>query len=548
MEDPGYRFDFDWVVIGSGFGGSVSALRLAEKGYRVAVLEAGRRYAPQDFAITNWNLRKFLWLPRWFCYGILRISLLDHVMILSGAGVGGGSLVYGNTLLVPPAEAFKSEGWPQGIEWEAELAEPYAVAKRMLGVQTNPRFFPADELLKDAAHRCGVGESFRATEVGVFFGKPGETVEDPYFGGQGPSRTGCTFCGSCMVGCRVGAKNTLDRNYLYFAERLGVTIVPETKVDCIREESDGYVLDTSRTTGLAPSRRAYRAKNVVVAAGVLGTVELLMRCRDRGTLPRLSPRLGKRVRTNSEAIVGTTARTGQVDYSRGVAIGSGVHLQDGTHIEAVRYAAGSDVMSFLATLLTDGGGRLPRVARWLGQVLRHPIDFLRSLLPFGWARRTVILLAMQTKENSMELQLRRRLRWGFRKGLGSQIEGDAPRVPTYLASVNAFARTAGAIQNGAAMSAINEVFLDVPTTAHILGGAAMGHAPEEGVVDTECQAFGYAGLYVIDGSVVPANLGVNPSLTITALAERVMSRIPKKARNDCPDATDPLPSDGCGGR
>lgn len=519
------------MIVGSGFGGSVSALRLVERGYRVLVLEAGKRWRTADFPATNWSIRKFLWLPKLFCHGIFRMSLLDDVLILGGAGVGGGSLVYANTLLVPPDSAFEAWDWPRDRDWKAALRPHYATAKRMLGVVETPRTFPADDLLRSAAADFGCAHTFKRTEVGVFFGEPGKEVHDPYFGGEGPDRTGCTFCGGCMVGCRFGAKNTLDKNYLWLAERRGAVIVPETVVRAIRPAGDdgGYVVEAERSTSvIRRGRRLYRAKKVILSAGVLGTVHLLMKCKEDGLLPNLSPRLGRRVRTNSEAIIGSTARTGEIDYSEGIAIGSGVHITPDTHVEAVRYPKGSDLMSLLGTLLTDAGGRVPRVLRWLAEIARHPIDFLRTLNPFGWARRTLILLVMQTVDNSLDLSLRRRWFAPFSRSLTSYRPHDHFRIPTYIKAANDFARVVARRQNGFPSSAINEVLLDVPTTAHILGGCAIGLSPDEGVIDTKNEVFGHPGLYVIDGSMIPANLGVNPSLTITALAEHAMSQVPPK--------------------
>lgn len=523
------RAEFDWIVVGSGFGGSVSAMRLAEKGYRVAVLEAGKRWESSDFPKTNWSVRRFLWLPKALCYGIFRMTLLKDVLILSGAGVGGGSLVYANTLLVPPDEAF-AQGWPPGKDWKKELAPFYEKAKKMLGVTETPQDFPADQLLRRAAEKIGQGHTYERTKVGVYFGEPGKTVADPYFDGEGPERTGCVHCGGCMVGCRFNAKNTLDKNYLWFAEKWGAEVIPETRVELIRAVEGGYEVRTRRSTSLfSRSRTVYRAKRVVLSAGVLGTVRLLLTCKEQSALPNVSARLGRYVRTNSEAIIASTARDGAVSYSEGIAIGSGIHLEDGTHIEAVRYNEGSDAMSLLATLLTDGGGRIPRFLRWMGEVIKHPLDFIRTLIPFGWAKRTLILLVMQTEENSINLKNERRWFWPFARSLNSYRAQGQPRIPTYIKGANDFARVVADMQNGFASSAINEVSLDVPTTAHILGGCNMAGSSEEGVVDDENQVFGHPGLYVIDGSMIPANLGVNPSLTITALAEHAMSKVPVKA-------------------
>jgi cholesterol oxidase len=521
-------FDVDWLIVGSGFGGSVSALRLAEKGYRVMVLEAGKRFRQSDFPRTNWSLRKFLWLPQLFCYGIQRMTLLDDVLVLSGAGVGGGSLVYANTLLVPPDEAFQNPGWPKDRDWKNVLAPHYVTAQKMLGVTEVPEDFPADLLVKAAAEKIGVGATYRRQRVGVFFGEAGKTVPDPFFDGKGPERTGCTRCGGCMVGCRFGAKNTLDKNYLFLAEALGVRVEPETEARVIRPLPEGgFEVQTRHPTRTLLKRGpTFRAERVVLSAGVLGTLKLLLRSRELGALPNLSARLGKTVRTNSEAIIGSTSRKRDADFTHGIAIASSVHIDAETHVEPVRYSAGSDAMSFLGTLLADGGGNVPRIVRWLGEIVKHPIDFLRTLSPFGWAKRSVILLVMQTKESSVNLRLGRRWWWPLVRGIRSGRGQDQPRIPTYIPAANAFAREVAKIQGGYASSAINEVVLDVPTTAHILGGCGIALNPEEGVIDTKNEVFGHPGLFVIDGSMMPSNLGVNPSLTITALAEHAMSQVP----------------------
>ncbi|MBM4372191.1 MAG: GMC family oxidoreductase [Deltaproteobacteria bacterium] len=519
----------DVLVIGSGFGGSVAALRLAEKGYSVSVLEAGRRYRPEDFPNTNWSLRRYLWAPRLRCFGILRITALSDVLVLSGAGVGGGSLGYANTLLVPPEPFFRDPQWAGMADWRTVLEPHYAEARRMLGAARNERVTPADRVLREVAEAAGCAETFRMQDVGVFFGEPEVTVPDPYFGGQGPPRQGCRHCGGCMVGCRHGAKNTLDRNYLHLAEALGVEILPETTATLLREIPEGWAVDTFRTTSwLRRGRRTFEARQVVLAAGVLGTLPLLLRCREAGTLPRLSPMLGARVRTNSETLTGATARRGDVDYSEGVAITSSIYPDAVTHVEPVRYPAGSDVMSFLTTPLTDAGGRIPRPLRWLGNILRHPVDFLRVLWPFGWARRSVILLVMQTLDNSIRVFRRRRWWWPFRRSLVSEPEQRRARVPVTVAQAQPLTRLLAERMGGVAQSAINEVLLNTGITAHILGGCAIGPDPARGVVDGQGRVYGHEGLFVVDGSAVPANLGVNPSLTITALAEHAMSHVPPK--------------------
>ncbi|HEV8581848.1 MAG TPA: GMC family oxidoreductase [Thermoanaerobaculia bacterium] len=527
----GSSYDCDYLVVGSGFGGSVSALRLSEKGYQVLVLEAGKRWRTQDFPQSNWNVRKFLWLPALFCYGIQRLTLLRDVLVLSGAGVGGGSLVYANTLLVPQDEAFRRGTWPRGIDWRQALSPHYETAKRILGVHPNPHLWEGDRALFEFAASLGKEDTFRPTNVAVLFGEqPGKSAGDPFFGGEGPERTTCTYCGGCMVGCRYGAKNTLDKNYLWFAEKLGAEVRPETLVTGIEEDGRGGWLVHTRwsTRKLFQGRRTFRARGVVLAAGALGTVNLLLKCRDEGRLPRLSPALGSYVRTNSEIICGATARSSEVDYSRGIAIASGFHPDPDTYIEVVRYPKGSDVMSFLGTLLVDGGTRLTRPLKWLATCLRHPVDFLRTLNPRHWAQRSTIVLVMQNLDSAFRLVRARRWFWPFGRGLTSRRDAGQKPIPAYLPIANQAARHIARRTGAYPSSSINEVVLNVPTTAHILGGAAMGTTPEEGVIDSRNRVFGYENLYVVDGSMIPGNLGVNPSLTITAMAEHAMSWIPPK--------------------
>jgi cholesterol oxidase len=523
--------EYDFLIVGSGFGGSVSALRLAEKGYRVGVLEAGKRYGAADFAKTNWNVRRYLWMPRVFCHGIMRLTLLRDLLVASGCGVGGGSLVYANTLPVPKPEVFRRPEWPAGRDWEQSLAPHYATAKRMLGATTNPRLSRADQVMQECAKEMGRGDTFRPTEVAVFFGEPGKTVADPYFEGEGPERAGCVSCGGCMVGCRHNAKNTLDKNYLYFAEKLGVEVHPETQVDRIEVSGDGYELGTFRSTGFfRGGRRRWRAKHVVLSAGVLGTVDLLLRARERGWLPNLSPAIGRRVRSNSEAIVGATSRRRDADFTDGVAITSGINADDVTHIQPVRYPRGSDLIGLLSKPLTDGGPGLPRPLRFVVNCAARPGDLLRSLVPFGWAQKTILLLVMQTTENELRLIHKRRWYWPFAPKLTTApASAGEPRNPSYIPIANEMARRVASKIDGWPSSSINEVLFNIPSTAHILGGALIGTDPATAVCDDRNQVFGHPGLYVIDGSVVPVNLGVNPALTITALAEHAMSQIPSRA-------------------
>ena len=533
-------YDYDFLVIGSGFGGSVSALRLSEKGYRVGVLERGMRYRAEDFPKTNWNIRKSLWIPLLRCFGILRLSLFRDVFVLSGSGVGGGSLVYANTLYVPPDAFFQAPQWAGMRDWKATLMPHYRRAQFMLGVTQNEFESEPDRLLAEVAGDMGRGDTYVRTPVGVYFGEPGKTVPDPYFNGAGPERSGCTLCGGCMVGCRHGAKNTLDRNYLYFAEKLGAEVHPMRTVTDVRPLPEGgYEVEHVRTGAwLAKDRRVTRAKNVVFAAGVLGTVELLLKCKERGSLPNLSNMVGRRVRTNSEAILAASTRRKDADWSKGIAITSSVHPDDVTHVEPVRFSEGSDALAMLATLLTDGGPGMPRWRRFLKEAIRRPLDVLRAAWPFGRAKRGVFLLVMQTLDNSISLTLRRSWRSFFRRALDTD-RGDGTPNPSYIPIANQVARSFAQKADGMAYSSVMEVLIDVPTTAHILGGACMGSSPEDGVVDEKGEVFGHPGLYVCDGSIIPANLGVNPSLTIAALAEHVMSQIPVREGAEYRPAIDP---------
>ncbi len=526
MERDEDRYDF--IVIGSGFGGSVSALRLAEKGYKVAVLEKGKRYRIEDFPKTNWNLRKYLWMPSLGLYGIQMLTLLRHVLVLHGGGVGGGSLVYANQLLVPPDEVFRRPGWGPG-DWKARLAPFYAEARRMLGTNPSPQVGMADRLLREVGMEIRGEDTFHVGDVGVFFGEPERTVPDPYFGGRGPQRTGCTFCGACMIGCPVGAKNTLDKNYLHLAEGLGVRILPETEVTAVRPAGSGYEVVARRSTGLTHPTRTFHVRGVVFSAGVLGTVRLLQDCRRRGLLPNLSDRLGRFVRTNSEAILAVESRDRSTNWNDQIAITSGIYPDEKTHVELVRYNKGSDVLFGLGTVFTGGGGRIPRPLRFLGTVLRHPLRFLAALWLPGSAARTTVVLAMQTEESHIHLTYRRTWWRPWRWRLTSELPAGTSRPPSYIPMANEVTYRLAGRMDGEPRSAWSEVLLDAPATAHILGGCSMAESPEQGVVGFDGRVFGYPNLYVADGSVVPANLGVNPSLTITALAEYILSQVPERS-------------------
>ncbi|MEV4345873.1 GMC family oxidoreductase [Actinoplanes sp. NPDC049596] len=509
--------DYDVVIVGSGFGGSVSALRLAEKGYKVGVLEAGRRFTARTLPKSSWDLRNFLWAPRLGFRGIQRITLLKDIVVLSAAGVGGGSLVYANTLYRPPAAFFDDPRWSGITDWAAELAPYYDQASRMLGVTEQPTMTPSDVVIRDVAEQMGVGHTFRRTPVGVFFGEAGKTVPDPFFGGAGPARTGCTQCGNCMIGCKVGAKNRLDVNYLYLAEQAGVAVHPSTTVTALRPSATGWTISTSRGT--------FTARDVILSAGALGTQSLLHAMRDTGVLPSLSAQLGSLTRTNSEALLGAQAASVPDEpFSTGVAITSSFHPDATTHIEPVRYGPGSNAMGLLSTLLVDGGGRVPRPVRFLAEALRHPYVLMRSLSVRRWSERTIIALVMQTADNS--LTVRRTKRGRLTTGPGHGAPNPA-WIPVGHEAVRRIATRIGGFPGGT----VGDIF-NIPMTAHILGGATIGASPESGVVDAYHRVFGYQGLHVIDGSAVPANLGVNPSLTITAMAERAIALWPNKGEPD----------------
>ena len=533
--------DYDVLIIGSGFGGSVSALRLTEKGYRVGVLEAGRRFEDEDMAKTSWNLRKFLWMPKLGMYGIQRIHLLRNCMILAGAGVGGGSLNYANTLYVPPEQFFADKQWAHITDWRAELMPHYDQATRMLGVVTNPTFTDADRILKEVADDMGVGDTFVPTPVGVFFGNdgekmPGKTVPDPYFGGAGPARTGCIECGSCMTGCRYGAKNTLLKNYLGLAESAGAEVTPMTTVASFEPRSDGlWNVHTVRTgRWLRKKKRTYTASHVILAAGTWGTQQLLHEMRDTGRLPQLSDKLGVLTRTNSESIVGAGRLRvrDDLDLTHGVAITSSIHPTADTHIEPCRYGKGSNAMGLLQTLMTDGvlpdGTGVPRWKQLIAASRTDPHATLRLLNPRRWSERTMIALVMQHLDNSITTYTKRG-KLGFRRMVSKQGHGEPN--PTWIPAGNEVTRRIAKKIDGVAGGTWGELF-NIPLTAHFLGGAAIGDSAEHGVIDAYHRVHGYPTLSVVDGAAISANMGVNPSLSITAQAERAASLWPNKGQND----------------
>ena len=532
---------FDVLIIGSGFGGSVSALRLTEKGYKVGVLEAGRRYADHEFAKTSWRLREFLWAPRLGCYGIQRIHLLRNVMILAGAGVGGGSLNYANTLYVPPDPFFNDPQWKHITDWRAELMPHYDQAQRMLGVVKNPTFTDADRIMKEVAEEMGVGDTFTPTPVGVFFGvggekTPGKTVPDPYFGGVGPARTGCIECGECMTGCRHGAKNTLVKNYLGLAERAGAQVFPMTTVTGFAQRPDGvWEIKTVRTGRVARKNpRTFTANQVILAAGTWGTQKLLFKMRDTGTLPKLSDKLGVLTRTNSESIVGAGRLEARpdLDLTHGVAITSSIHPSADTHVEPCRYGKGSNAMGLLQTLMTDGpgpeGSDVPRWKQLLTNAGEDPKGMIRMLSPRRWSERTMISLVMQHLDNSITTYTKKGA-FGRRRMTSKQGHGEPN--PTWIPVGNKVTRRVAEKIDGVAGGTWGELF-NIPLTAHFLGGAAISDKPENGVIDPYQRVYNYPTLHVMDGASVSANLGVNPSLSITAQAERATSLWPNKGEED----------------
>jgi cholesterol oxidase len=526
MTTPGRLYDHDYIVIGSGFGGSVAALRLSEKGYRVLVLEKGKRLSAQDFPKRNWNLRKWLWVPALRFFGFFRITLFRHLTVLSGVGVGGGSLVYANALQVPPKEFFRSGSWAGLADWEQELAPHYQTVLTMLGAVPNPRLEPGDRALEKLAVDRGRVDTFGAVTAAVFFGVPEVTVPDPYFGGKGPERAGCNFCGGCMVGCRFNAKNTLDKNYLYLAEQHGAEIQTESEAVDVAplgkaDGSEGYCVRWRSSTAWMGRQESATCRGVVFSGGVLGTVKLLAKL-GKSSLPELSERVGQGVRTNSESLMGIMTFVKTTKFSDGVAIGSILQTDEHSFLEPVRYPSGSGFWRLFMAPLAHGKSVVTRIAKMLYDLVRHPVKNLRIYSVGNWAEKTQILLFMRTIDSTLRLVAGR---WRLRS------EKDRGEPPTaFIPEAKELAEQYARIVNGKPMVLLSETLLGIPTTAHILGGAVMGRDRSEGVIDSSNRVFGYKDLYICDGSVVSANPGVNPSLTIAALAERAMGMIPPKGR------------------
>lgn len=516
---------YDYIIVGSGFGGSVSAFRLAQKGYNVLVIEKGKWFESKDFPKTNWNFPKWIWLPKLRFFGIMKISFFRHITILSGTGVGGGSLVYGNTLPIPKSTFYNSGSWKDLANWEKELAPFYQIALKMLGATKNPKLFVADKTLEKVARNMNISEKFAPTQVGVFFGEENVTVSDPYFDGEGPARTGCNFCGACMTGCRNNSKNTLDKNYLHLAQNYGAKIHAEEEVIDVKwvkqESEEHYVITSRKSTSFFKNKKTYHSRGIIFAGGVLGTLKLLLSLKKK-SLPKLSDRLGYDIRTNNETLLSVSSLEKESDYSKGVAIGSILHSDENTHLEICRYGKGSNAWKLLHFPYAQGKNLGIRVLRVFSNLVSSPIQYIKAYLKNEWAKKTVVLLFMQTLDSTIQ----------FKKGLfGGMIsrmqsgKKPTPFIPESIELLNQYSDA----NNGVKSSFILETIAGIPSTAHILGGAAMGKDRASGVIDSKNKVFGYENMYIIDGSMISANPGVNPSLSITAIAERAMSYIENKS-------------------
>lgn len=516
---------YDYIIIGSGFGGSVSALRLSEKGYKVLVIEKGKWYHTQDFPKTNWSFSKWLWLPSFRWYGIMKITIFRHVGIVSGTGVGGGSLVYANTLPIPKPAFFKSGSWAKLADWQQELLPYYDRALHMLGATKNPRFFDGEHALEQLATEIGQKEHLDATHVAVYFGEEGKAQPDPYFGGKGPERSGCTFCGGCMTGCQHNAKNTLDKNYLYLAQQLGAEILAEQEVIDVRptgkaDGSEGYTIDFQDTTRFFKQKKSLQTKGVIFAGGVLGTVALLLKLK-QSSLPNLSEMVGKEVRTNNESLIAVTQLDNSSDQSKGIAIGAILHTDEHSHLELCRYGAGSGAWRLTFLPFVDGPNAVVRLFKMIWEVLSHPVQYWKYFRVKDWAKSSSVMLFMQTLDSTVTFT---RTWWG---GMKTAVVGKE-KPTAFIPRAIELARKFEVILKGKAVAFGLTPLMGIPGTAHILGGAVMGESAENGVIDAQNRVFGYQNMLVCDGSMISANPGVNPALSITAISERAMDRVEKK--------------------
>ncbi len=517
--------EYDYIIIGSGFGGSVSALRLSKKGYKVLVVEKGKWYKAKDFPKTNWNFRKWLWMPYLRFFGIMKLSIFKHIAIISGTGVGGGSLVYANTLPTPKTAFFNSGSWKELNDWENELKPYYDEALRMLGAAQNPKLFDGDLGLKKVAEDLNIKKKFDTTRVAVFFGKPNQTVKDPYFNGEGPDRSGCNFCGACMTGCRYNAKNTLDKNYLYLAQKNGAEILAENEVYDVQpiataDGSQGYEVSLKRSTKIFGKHQKIKAKGVIFSGGVLGTVKLLLKLKLK-SLPNLSDRLGEDIRSNNETLISVSGLDKDKNYSKGIAIGSILDTDENSHLEICRYGEGSDAWKLAHLPYVTGSNVFSRLFKTLGKLLKNPVDYFKIYFVNGWAKNTVVLLFMQTLDSTLKFK---RNALGQMTSTVSTGKAPTPFIPESINLVKAYRKAI----NGVSTSFALETLAGIPSTAHILGGAVMGKDHTKGVIDKDNKVFGYKNMFVIDGAMISANPGVNPSLSITAIAERAMDQIPAK--------------------
>lgn len=517
------KTEYDYIIIGSGFGGSVSALRLSEKGYNVLVVEKGKWYNAKDFPKTNWNFKKWLWMPYLRFFGIMKLTIFKHIAVLSGTGVGGGSLVYANTLPIPKSTFFKTGSWSTLNDWENELAPYYKKALKMLGAEKTPKLFDGDIGLQKVAQKLNLKDKFDATNVAVYFGEENITKDDPYFEGMGPKRTGCNFCGACMTGCRNNSKNTLDKNYLYLAQKHGAKIVAEHEVydvTPINNSSNNYSVSIKTSTKFFTKKKTVKAKGVIFSGGVLGTVKLLLKLK-ASSLPNISDKLGHDIRTNNETLVSVSSLEKEKNYSKGVAIGSILDTDENSHLEIVRYSEGSNAWKLLHLPYVTGNNVITRLAKVTVALIKSPIKYFKIYFTNSWAKKTVVLLFMQTLDSTLRFK---KNRFGFMHSTVSTGKKPSTFIPESIKLVKEYSKAV----NGVSTSFALETLAGIPSTAHILGGAVMGRNPSEGVIDKNNAVFGYKNLYVIDGAMISANPGVNPSLSITAIAEHAINQIPNK--------------------